>query len=58
MIGKEVELLHHWLIAMRGGEKVLEQLALIFPEAPISTLVANPPALSPSLRLQTIRTTP
>lgn len=58
MIGKEVELLHHWLIAMRGGEKVLEQLALIFPEAPISTLVANPPALSPSLRIQKIRTTP
>lgn len=58
MIGKNVELLHHWLIGMRGGEKVLEQLALIFPEAPISTLVAHPPSLSPSLRIQKIRTTP
>jgi glycosyltransferase involved in cell wall biosynthesis len=31
---------------MRGGEKVLEQFCLLFPKAPISTLVARPERLS------------
>jgi glycosyltransferase involved in cell wall biosynthesis len=33
-----VALAHHWLHAMRGGEKVLEQFCLMFPDAPIYTL--------------------
>jgi len=32
-------LVHDWLTGQRGGEKVLEALAEIFPEAPIYTLV-------------------
>ena len=31
-------LVHDWLTGMRGGEKVLEQLCLLFPQAPIYTL--------------------
>ncbi len=33
-----VALVHDWLTGMRGGEKVLEQLCLLFPQAPIYTL--------------------
>lgn len=51
-----VALAHHWMNGMRGGEKVLEQMGLLFPEAPIYTLVANPEALSPILRSHAIRT--
>jgi hypothetical protein len=51
-----VALAHHWMNGMRGGEKVLEQMCLLFPEAPIYTLVANPEALSPILRSHAIRT--
>lgn len=34
----KVALVHDWLTGRRGGEKVLEVLAEIFPEAPIFTL--------------------
>lgn len=43
-------LLHHWLVTMRGGEKVLQELAAMFPAAPIHTLVARPDRLAPDLR--------
>lgn len=32
-------LTHHWLVRVRGGEKVLEALAELLPDAPIYTLV-------------------
>jgi glycosyltransferase involved in cell wall biosynthesis len=35
-------LTHHWLVRRRGGEKVLEAFAALFPDAPIYTLVHNP----------------
>lgn len=37
-----VTLAHHWLIAERGGEKVLRSLAALFPHADICSLVAAP----------------
>jgi len=45
-----IELAHHWLVGMRGGEKVLEQLCFLFPDAPIHTLVSNRENLSEGLR--------
>jgi glycosyltransferase involved in cell wall biosynthesis len=45
-----VALAHHWMVSMRGGEKVLEEIGGLFPAAPIYTLVANPARLSPALR--------
>ena len=51
-----VALAHHWLVGMRGGEKVLEQICQVLPDAPIYTLVANPAELSPALRKHPIRT--
>jgi glycosyltransferase involved in cell wall biosynthesis len=49
-----IALAHHWLVGMRGGEKVLEQLCLLFPSAPIYTLVSNRDNLSEALRAHPI----
>ncbi len=45
-----VALVHDWLIHMRGGEKVLEALAELFPEATIYTLFYRRGKLSPVLQ--------
>jgi len=47
---------HHWLVGMRGGEKVLEQMCAVVGEVPIYTLVAQPDKLSAALRRHPIRT--
>ncbi|MDR2418569.1 MAG: glycosyltransferase [Treponema sp.] len=39
-------IIHYWLINMRGGEKVLEALLELFPDADIYTHVYNPKAVS------------
>ena len=44
-----VALVHDWLVSYRGGEKVLEALAELFPDAPIYTLFYQPKALPESL---------
>ncbi|MBA3961437.1 MAG: glycosyltransferase [Chthoniobacterales bacterium] len=49
-----VALAHHWLVGMRGGEKVLEQFGQLFPDAPIYTLLAAPRQLSPALQRHSI----
>lgn len=52
----KVALVHYWLVGMRGGEKVLEQLCEAFPQADIFTHVVDRAALSPALRDREIRT--
>ena len=49
-----VALAHHWLVGMRGGEKVLEQFCLLFPGAPIYTLVSKRSNLSELIRAHPI----
>ena len=39
-------IVHYWLINMRGGEKMLEALLEMFPDADIYTHVYNPKAVS------------
>jgi glycosyltransferase involved in cell wall biosynthesis len=51
-----VALAHHWLVGMRGGEKVLEQFSILFPDVPIYTLVAQPRKLSAQLQRHPIHT--
>ena len=41
---------------MRGGEKVLEMLADMYPKAEIFTLLAEPSALSPALATMKLNT--
>jgi glycosyltransferase involved in cell wall biosynthesis len=53
----KVALIHYWLVGMRGGEKVLEELCAIFPQAEIFTHVVAPAAISPALRAHKIHTT-
>ncbi len=51
----KVTLVHDWLIHMRGGEKVLETIAEIFPEETIDTLFYRRETLSPILQRMKIR---
>jgi len=52
----KVALVHDWLTGMRGGEKVLERLALLFPDAPIFTLVWNRGSVSRAIESHPITT--
>jgi len=42
----KVAIIHYWLVNMRGGEKMLEALLEMFPQADIYTHVYNPQAVS------------
>ncbi len=55
--GLRVALIHYWLVTMRGGEKVLESLCRMFPDADIFTHVYSPEAISPLIRRHRITTT-
>lgn len=43
-------IVHYWLLGMRGGEKVLEELCRILPNPDIFTLFYEPDRVSPFLR--------
>ncbi len=49
-----VALVHDWLINMGGAERVLEELARLYPEAPIYVGVVQRDNLSPLLRQRTM----
>jgi glycosyltransferase involved in cell wall biosynthesis len=51
-----VALVHDWLTGMRGGEKVLEALGAMFPEASLFTLFHFPGSVSPAIESHPIRT--
>ncbi|MBL4767569.1 MAG: glycosyltransferase [Rhodobacteraceae bacterium] len=52
-----VAIIHYWLVGMRGGEKVLESLLRMFPEAEIFTHVYLPEKVSPLIRSHKVHTT-
>jgi len=49
-------LVHDWLTGMRGGERVLEILCRVFPQAPVYTLIHNPAAVSDPINAHPIHT--
>lgn len=51
-----VALVHDWLTGMRGGERVLERIARLFPDAPLHTLVWERGSVSAELEAHPIRT--
>ncbi|HYN43129.1 MAG TPA: glycosyltransferase, partial [Thermoanaerobaculia bacterium] len=53
----KVALVHDWLTGTRGGEKVLLQLARLFPKAPLFTLFHFPGSVPPEVEDRTIETT-
>ena len=52
----KVAILHDWLTGMRGGEKVLEAICDLYPDAPIYTLVRVPGSVSARIERHRIRT--
>jgi glycosyltransferase involved in cell wall biosynthesis len=52
-----VALIHDWLIGMRGGEAVLNEIASFFPGAPIFTLLTRDGSVSGELGGHPIHTT-
>lgn len=52
----KVALVHDWLTGMRGGEKCLEVLCELYPDAPIYTLLHNKGAMSPLIESKKIVT--
>lgn len=52
-----VALVHYWLLRMRGGERVLEALCELYPDADIYTHVVDRDQLSPTLKRHEIKTT-
>ena len=53
----KVAIVHYWLVTMRGGEKVLEELCKMFPQADIFTNVYDPDKISPTIKSHNIYTT-
>ncbi len=49
-------LVHDWLTGMRGGEKVLESLCRLYPDADLLTLVHAPGTVSPLIEHRRVRT--
>ena len=52
----KVAIVHYWLVGMRGGEKVVEVLCDLYPDADIFTLVCDPSAISEKLKSHRITT--
>lgn len=52
-----VAIVHYWLLNMRGGERVLEALCELYPEADIFTHVYAPERMSDTIRCHRVRTT-
>ena len=53
----KIAIIHYWLVAMRGGERVLERVLQMFPEADLFTHVYDPEAVSSEIRSRHVRTT-
>jgi glycosyltransferase involved in cell wall biosynthesis len=52
----KVAIVHYWLVNMRGGEKMLEALLEMFPNADLYTHVYNPEAVSALIRSRRVFT--
>src|SRR4051812_37959756 len=51
-----VALVHDWLTGMRGGEKVLDAICELYPDAPLYSLVRVPGSVSPGIEDRELRT--
>jgi len=54
--GAKVALVHDWLTGMRGGERCLEVLCELFPDAPLFTLLHVPGSVTPQIERRRIVT--
>lgn len=51
-----VAIVHYWLVAMRGGERVVERLLDLYPGADLFTHVHDPSAMSAKIRAANVQT--
>jgi glycosyltransferase involved in cell wall biosynthesis len=56
MTARRVAIIHYWLVGMRGGERVIERLLKLFPDADLFTHVYVPEAMSQTIRSRTVHT--
>ena len=49
-------IVHYWLLNMRGGEKVVEALCRMLPDADVFTLFYDPDAVSETIRRHNVQT--
>ncbi|MCX6554607.1 MAG: glycosyltransferase, partial [Candidatus Aminicenantes bacterium] len=49
-MAEKVAIIHDWLNGMRGGEKVLEEILKLYPDADLFTLFYEPEKVSPLIR--------
>lgn len=52
----KIAIVHYWLVGMRGGEKVIESLCRMYPEADVFTHVYVPEAVSDEIRRHQVKT--
>ena len=52
----KVAIIHYWLVKMRGGEKVLENICDLFPESDIYTHVLNSNKISDAIDFNSLLT--
>jgi glycosyltransferase involved in cell wall biosynthesis len=53
----KVAIIHYWLVGMRGGERVLEALCELYPDADVYTHVYLPEAVSRTISRHRVTTT-
>ena len=53
---KQIAIVHEWFTSMRGGEKCVEALCEVFPQATVFALVHTPGSVSPTIEHMPIRT--
>jgi len=51
-----VAIIHDWLVAMRGGERVLEAICELYPQADLYTLIHIEESVSPAINRMKIKT--
>ena len=51
-----IAIVHYWFVNRRGGERVVETMAKMFPYADLFSLVVDPEKLDPTLRERSIKT--
>jgi glycosyltransferase involved in cell wall biosynthesis len=51
-----VAIVHYWFVGRAGGERVVEALAEMFPQADLYSLVADRSTLAPALQTRNLRT--
>jgi len=54
--GLKVAIVHYWFVGLGGGERVVEALAEMFPQAHLFCLVADPATMTPRLRAHRLTT--